>query len=62
MTEEAKKRKKEYVADYQRRIYKNISFKFRIKEDRAVLNYLASLDNKSEYIKTLILDDMKRTA
>lgn len=58
MTEDAKKHKREYIADYQRRCYTNISFKFRTKEDKEVLDFLRAKKNKSGYIKNLIICDM----
>ena len=61
MTEEAKKKKKEYVAKYQRQYYINVSFKLRRREDAEMFDYLKMLPNKSAFIKRLIKDEMNRT-
>lgn len=53
-SEEYKERKKAYVKRYQRATYRNISFKVRAKEDKDILDILASVPNKSEFIKRLI--------
>lgn len=60
MTEEYKKRKSEYIANYQRKTYRTVSLKFRIKEDGEILNHLDSKDSISTYIRSLIAADMKR--
>lgn len=60
MTEEGKQKKLEYILKYQRKNYVSVTLKYRLKEDKDVLDYLDSLPNRSEYIKKLIADDMKR--
>lgn len=60
MTEEGKQKKFEYILKYQRKNYVSVTLKYRLKEDKDVLDYLDSLPNRSEYIKKLIADDMKR--
>lgn len=57
-TEEYKKRKQEYISEYQRKFYSTISFKLRTVEDKEILDYLNSIQNKSDYIKQLIIKDM----
>ena len=57
-TEEYKRRKQEYIGEYQRKFYTTISFKLRTVEDKEVLDYLRTVQNKSEYLKQLILADM----
>jgi len=61
MTEEAKKRKRDYVARYQRMTYTNISFKLRTKEDRDIIVFLNNAKNKSELLKRLIKNEMEKT-
>ena len=53
-TEEYKVRKLKYIKEYQKKSYVNISFKVRKKEDRDILDILAKVPNKSEFIKDLI--------
>lgn len=50
--------------DYQKNRYKQISLKFFIEDDADALlfHHLSSFDNKSEYLKKLIRDDMWRRA
>ena len=50
--------------DYQRDRYKQISLKFFMEDDADMLlfHHLSSFDNKSEYLKKLICDDMWRRA
>ena len=55
---EYKKRKQEYIGEYQRKFYSTISFKLRTVEDKEILDYLKGVHNKSEYIKQLIIKDM----
>ena len=62
MTDEYKKRKQEYIVEYQRKFYTTISFKLRTVEDKEVLEHLKTVQNKSEYLKRLIQDDMRRNA
>lgn len=56
MSEEAENRKKQYIREYQKNNYTNISFKVRTKEDRDILSILSMVPNKSEFIKQLIRD------
>ena len=53
-TPEYKARKREYIKRYQKETYTNVSFKFRTKEDKDILDILNSVPNKSEFIKSLI--------
>ena len=50
--------------DYQRDRYKQISLKFFMEDytDALLFYHLSSFDNKSEYLKKLIRDDMWRRA
>ena len=59
-TAEYKKRKQEYIEEYQRKFYSTVSFKLRTVEDKEILDYLNGVQNKSEYIKQLIIKDMAR--
>ena len=54
MTEAYKKRKDAYIKAYQKRTYTSISFKFRTKDDKDVLDKLKSVPNKSDFLRTLI--------
>ena len=55
-------RKKAYIKRYQIEKYTNLSFKVRTERDVDVLDKLASVPNKSQYIIALIRKDIKRTA
>lgn len=56
--------KKKNSWDYQKDRYKQISLKFFMEDDIDILlfHHLSSFDNKSEYLKKLIRDDMWRRA
>ena len=60
LSEGYKKRKQEYIGDYQRKFYTHISFKLRTVEDSSIINQLNSVPNKSDYIKHLIIQDMEK--
>jgi len=52
-------KKKEYIKEYQRKNYTNISFKVRTKEDQDIIDILNSVPSKSEFIKDLIRKSKK---
>lgn len=53
-SEEYKLRKANYILNYQRKHYVNISFKVRTERDKDVLETLANVPNKSKFIIGLI--------
>ena len=53
-SEEYKLRKANYILNYQRKQYVNISFKDRTERDKDVLETLANVPNKSKFIIGLI--------
>ena len=53
-TEEYKNRKKAYIKQYIKDTYSLVTVKLRKKEDKDILDILASVPNKSEFIKDLI--------
>lgn len=54
MTEGYKRRKEAYIKAYQKKTYTNVSFKFRTKDDKDILDKLKSVPNKSDFIRELI--------
>ena len=61
MTEGYIKRKKEYIARYQKQTYTSINFKLRTIDDGDIVQALKSMPNRSEYIKNLIRKDLGLT-
>lgn len=59
-SEEYYERKKEYIKKYQKKTYRNISFKVRLKDDQDILDILNSVPNRSEFIKSLIRNSAAR--
>lgn len=53
-SEEYKLRKAEYIKRYNKKYYSNISFKVRTERDKDILETLANVPNKSEFIIGLI--------
>ena len=53
-TEEYKNRKKTYIKQYIKENYALVTVKIRKNEDKDILDILASVPNKSEFIKDLI--------
>ena len=59
--EEAKKRKLDYIAKYQKEHMKKVSLLFNKNTDAELISYLETKENKTGYIKSLIYKDMQET-
>lgn len=59
-TEEYFERKKQYIKGYQKSHYANVSFNVRLDTDKDIMDKLKSVPDKSNYLKTLIRDDIKK--
>lgn len=60
--EELTKRKKnQYINAYNYRTYKSISLRFRNEEDKEIIEWLSKQPSHNNYIKNLILEDMKKS-
>lgn len=57
--EEAKKRKIDYIARYQKEHTKKVSLIFNKNTDAELISYLETKESKSGYIKELIYKDMQ---
>lgn len=51
-------RKAAYIKQYQKKVYKNVSFKVRLTR-KDIIDKLNSVPNKSNYIVSLIENDIK---
>ena len=45
---------------YQREQIKTVGFRFHVKRDADILEWLESVENKTEYVRQLIRQDMER--
>lgn len=61
MTEEQLARRKAYQKDYIKNMYKRFTLRVKI-TDVEIIEKLDSLDNYNEYVKNLILADIKKEA
>ena len=49
----------QYANEYNKTKMKSYAFRLSYKEDRDIIDYLDSLENKTDYIRQLIRDDME---
>lgn len=60
--EELTKRKKnQYINAYNNRTYKGIYLRLRNEEDKQIIEWLSKQESSNVYIKSLILEDMKKS-
>lgn len=60
LSDKAKQHKAKYDSNYIKNNVKTYLISFNKKYNADLIRYLDSLPNKTEYIKNLILDDMKK--
>ena len=59
--ERTKCKKNQYINKYNYRTYKSISLRFRNEEDKEIIEWLSKQSSHNNYIKNLILEDMKKS-
>jgi hypothetical protein len=61
-TQEYFERKRKYIAEYNRKHYKDINVKFKVDDadDKEIYEFLRSQSSTAAYIKKLVKADMKK--
>lgn len=57
---QAKKAKRAVQSAYKKRAYKMYAIRYHVKNDADVISRLESVDNKADYIRRLIREDIER--